>query len=323
MIFLRAFPFSLSILWRYLIALPALIIALAGFAFIAFILVALAMLVSPFIGILFAVAFAVGSSVIPVMVGLRVGLQSYFVKPRVSYLGMMKPALGYGLFEAVVMVILLAFSVGAFLLLTPLSLNDFLVMDVSDEEAMLDQLTAINPTLTWALVGFVGLAGFALRSALLVPFAGASVGADPDGRQHTPFYGFGSGFGAVFALVLISQIGLAFSLPLAFWGLSLAGVAQNAAMQLAEAATYDELSDLAGLGPDALILIGVTLLILLYFFSLQCAGAVLVYMRKRGIVGARRKAFDEVMQEEEARAAPMADTDLLALVRSRMPDKKY
>lgn len=94
-------------------------------------------------------------------------------------------------------------------------------------------------------------------------------------------------------------------------------------MQLAEAATYDELSDLAGLGPDALILIGVNLLILLYFFSLQCAGAVLVYMRKRGIVGARRKAFDEVMQEEEARAAPMADTDLLALVRSRMPDKKY
>lgn len=323
MIFLRAFPFSISILWRYVIALPALIIALAGFGFVAVILVFLAMLVSPLIGIVIAVAFGVGATVIPVMVGLRVGLQSYYVKPRVSYLGMMKPALGYGLFEAVVMVILFALSVGVFLVLTPLTPNDFLAMDVADEEALMAQLTAINPTLTWGLTGFLGFAGIALRSALLVPFAGASVGADPDGRPHTPFYGFGSGFLSVFALVLISQIGLALAVPLALWILMATGFAQNAAMQIAEVATYDEISDLTTLGLDAIILIGLALFILLFFFSLQCAGAVLVYMRKRRLAGARQEAFDEVMREEEERAAPMPDTDLLALVRSRMPDKKY
>ena len=69
MVFLRAFPFSLSILWRFVVALPGLIIALLAFGFLAGILLFISSLISPFIAMLFAIAFGVGASVVPVMVG--------------------------------------------------------------------------------------------------------------------------------------------------------------------------------------------------------------------------------------------------------------
>lgn len=323
MIFLRAFPFSLSILWRFAIALPALIISLIAFAFFAVILFFVAGLISPFIAILIMVAFGVGASVVPVMVGLRVGLQAHHIKPRNTYLGMMKPAIGYGFFEAVAMLVLLALCAGLFVLLTGLSPRDLMAMNVADEDALMAQLLEISPPLTFGIIGFVALAGFALRSALLVPFAGASVGADPSGRPHTPFYGFGSGFGAVFALVLLSQLGIAAAIPLAIYIVTVLGIAPAALLDLQMIATFDELSDFASIGTDAYVLIGISVLLFLYFFSLQCAGAVLVYIRKRTEVGYRQQAFDDAMRKEEERARPMQDTDLRELVRSRMPEKKY
>ena len=323
MIFLRAFPFSLSILWRFAIALPALIISLIAFAFFAVILFFVAGLISPFIAILIMVAFGVGASVVPVMVGLRVGLQAHHIKPRNTYLGMMKPAIGYGFFEAVAMLVLLALCAGLFVLLTGLSPRDLMAMNVADEDALMAQLLEISPPLTFGIIGFVALAGFALRSALLVPFAGASVGADPSGRPHTPFYGFGSGFGAVFALVLLSQLGIAAAIPLAIYIVTVLGIAPAALLDLQMISTFDELSDFASIGTDAYVLIGISVLLFLYFFSLQCAGAVLVYIRKRTEVGYRQQAFDDAMRKEEERARPMQDTDLRELVRSRMPEKKY
>lgn len=323
MIFLRAFPFSFSILWRFAIALPALIISLIAFAFLAVILFFVAGLISPFIAILIMVAFGVGASVVPVMVGLRVGLQAHHIKPRNTYLGMMKPAIGYGFFEAVAMLVLLAICAGLFLVLTGLSPRELLAMDLTDEEALMAQLLDISPLLTWAMIGVVAFAAFALRSALLVPFAGASVGADPSGRPHTPFYGFGSGFAAVFALVLLSQVGLTAAVPLAIYIVSVLGIAPAALLDLQMMATFDEFSDFGTIGTDAYVLIGIVLLLFLFFFSLQCAGAVLVYVRKRNEVGSRQQAFDEAMRKEEERARPMQDTDLRELVRSRMPDKKY
>ena len=323
MVFLRAFPFSLSILWRFVVALPGLIIALLAFGFLAGILLFISSLISPFIAMLFAIAFGVGASVVPVMVGLRVGLQSFHIKPRINYLGMMKPAIGYGLFEAVVILILLAGCAAIFMFATSFDPQSFLAMDLTDEDALMAELTAVSPVLTWGLLGFLGLATFALRSALLVPFAGASVGMDPSGRPHTPFYGFGSGFGSIFALVLLSQLGLTFAVPLAIIGFEMAGLAQSVMMDISVLPTIGEFADLAKLSPYFWAFIGVTLLLFLFFFSLQCAGAVLVYMGTRGLYGARQEAFDEVMREEEERDQPMENTDLRELLRSRMPDKKY
>jgi hypothetical protein len=324
-IFLRAIPFSFSILWRYIVALPALILALFAFAFLAFIVIVVAMLVSPLFGFLLAMAFGVGVSVVPVMVGLRVGLQAHHIRPRVSYFGMMKPAIGYSIFETAVMLVLFVASVAVFILLTPLDMADLAALEARDTDALVADLTAISPVLTWVLIGVVALVSFALRAALLVPFAGASVGKDPTDRAHTPFYGFGNGFVPVFLLVLLSYVGLSFAVPLVLVGLAMAGLAQNALAEIARIATFDELVDFATLGLDAIILIAVTLFVMLFFFSLQCAGAVLVYMRERDAIVARQKAFDkELRKEEETLRTPvMEKDDMLALVRSRMPERKY
>ncbi|SFS15093.1 hypothetical protein [Yoonia litorea] len=327
MIFLRAFPFSFSILWRYAIALPALILSLVAFGVIAVVLVLVASVLSPFAGALIIVAFSVGASVVPLMVGLRVGLQAHHIKPRRSYLGLIAPAIGYGFFEAVVILILLALGAGLFVLVSPLDLAGLMMLGAESGDALFTELTAINAAVTWGVTAAVALIAMALRAALLVPLAGASIGADPTGRPHTPFYGFGSGFGAVFALVVVSQLGLIMVVPLVFSVMAIFGMGEAAMLQLASIATMDDWADLANLGTEAAIFVAASLFATLFFFSLQCAGAVLVFVRKMAVVGARQQAFDSAMQEreEELQTAkvPQSDTDLLALVRSRMPEKKY
>ena len=324
MIFLRAFPFSFSIFWRYIIALPALIIALFMLGFLALVAAFLASMISPVFALIIAVAFGLGAGVIPVMVGLRVGLQANYVKPRNNYLGMMKPAIGYGFFEAVVILIIGAACAGIYLLATPLALTDLVAADTTELEALLAEFGTVGPTLEWGLIGAAGFLAFAVRAALLVPLAGAAVGSDPDGRPHTPFYGFGDGFVSVFALVLISQVGLIAAGPISISVLDALGIYDGAMMQIWMVASFTEdLSGLSLLRREAFILIGTIVLISLFFFSLQCAGAVLVYLRQRKLVGARQRAIDEILREDEEREAPMENTDLRELMRSRMPERKY
>ncbi|WP_333713982.1 hypothetical protein [Yoonia sp.] len=324
MIFFRAIPFSFSILWRYLIAFPVLVIMLVVFGLIAAILAFIASMLSTFVSVLIIVAFGVGATAIPVMVGLRVGLQAHYLKPKINYVQMLKPAIGYGLFEAVVILMILGVAGAVFLFFSSMTPLEMIALGEIDEDALLETLIATDPLLAWGLIAFVALATFAIRAALLVPLAGASIGVDPSGRPHTPFFGFGSGFLSVFALVLLSQLGLSFSVPIAIFGLGILGIAQDAVMQILLVADgFKGPDDLADLGREALILIGTVVFLSLFFFSLQCAGAVLVFLDKYKEVKNRQKAFDEVMREEEERAKPMQDTDLRELLRSRMPERKY
>ena len=53
MTFLRAFPFSFAILWRYLLVLPILIVALAVFGAVAVVFALVFGLFAPFLAILF------------------------------------------------------------------------------------------------------------------------------------------------------------------------------------------------------------------------------------------------------------------------------
>jgi hypothetical protein len=323
-IFFRAIPFSFSILWRYVIALPVLVIMLVAFGLIAAILAFVASMLSPFVAMLIIIAFAVGATAIPVMVGLRVGLQAHYLKPRINYLQMLKPAIGYGLFEAVLILMILGVVGAIFLYFSSMTPPELIALGELEFDVVIETLVAANPALAWSLIGFMALATFAVRAALLVPLAGASIGADPSGRPHTPFYGFGSGFLSVVALVLLSQLGLSFSGPIAVSGLDLFGISQAAVMQiLLVAGSFQGPADLADLGQEALILIGVVVFLSLFFFSLQCAGAVLVFLGKYEQVKNRQNAFDEVMRAEEERAKPMKDTDLRELLRSRMPERKY
>lgn len=322
MIFLRAIPFSFSILWRYAIVLPVLIIALFFFGIVAIIPVLIIMLASPFVGTLVAAACGAAAGVVPIMVGMRVGLQAKELRPRNTYLGLMLPAIGYGFLEAFCALIILVASVAAFVLTTPLTAADFEAIDRDNTNAVIGLLFQTSPILTLA----VGLIGggliIALHAALLMPMAGAAIGADPSGRPHTPFYGFGSGLFPLFFLVLISQIGALLVIPIvAFLSIPL-GIADSLAKKLERAGNLDSFNDFAIFGTEGLIFAGLCVFFYLFFFSLQCAGGVLVYMRHKDAVREADSAYAKKVEAELNDNQPTAeDIDVMALVRSRMQNK--
>lgn len=364
MLFLRAFPLSVAILWRYLLVLPILVVALFVFAVIAVIFALLVGFVAPFLMVLFIFAFVLASGVIPVMVGMRVGLQSRDVRPRNSFAGLMLPAIGYGFFEALCVMIIVAACVSLFVLLTPLGMMDLLALTDADDVVIFSDLYTASPVLTIACIIIGGGLVFALRTALLVPFAGASVGTDADGRSHTPFYGFGDGFWTLFILVIISYVGTTMAVPIAVLMIAPFGIADRLfeasagllEQQGQEVATSSQalgsgLRDRVGyeavnvrqaagtavedntgfaeyyavFGTDGLIFVGLCIVLFLGFFSLQCAGAVLVYMQRLQTVVVKKQ---ERSAEREAELAEFAaektpvQTDMMELVRSRMQNKR-
>lgn len=316
MIFLRAIPFSFSILWRYAIVLPLLIIAMIMFGIAAFLPVLVIGLIAPFLGVLVAAACGAAAGVVPIMVGTRVGLQAKRVRPSNTYLGLIIPSIGYGFFEALSVLLLLALSVGAFVLATPLGPDDIMGTDASGIWSIIFEA---SPMLSFGslIVGF-GLI-CSLRACLLMPLAGASIGADPSGRAHTPFFGIGSGFSSLLPLVVISQIGTAMVVPLVIALSVPLGIADSITTKITEIGDIASLSDITALGPEGAMFAGLCLFFFLFFFSLQCAGGVLVYMRH---VRAEEQADDAYVQSIEDDLQPdqsaKPNIDAMELVRSRM-----
>lgn len=363
MLFLRAFPFSFAILWRYLLVLPILIVALFVVAFIAVIFAFLVGFVAPFLMVMMIFAFALASGVIPVMVGMRVGLQAREIRPRNSFAGLMLPAIGYGFFEALCVMIIVAACVALFVLLTPLGMLDLMALSSAEDVVIFGNLYATSPVLTIACIVVGGGMAVALRTALLVPFAGASVGIDADGRSHTPFYGFGDGFFTMLALVVISYIGTAMAVPIVILLIAPFGIAdrlveaaaglelqiQEAAASTVQATSTGRLSGTAGFeavntgpaaaavdnsigiaeyyaafGTDGLIVVGLSLALFLWFFSLQCAGAVLVFLQRFQTVIVKKQERNAEREAELANSVEektQVQTDMMELVRSRMQNR--
>ena len=353
MIFLRSFLLSFDILWRFLLVLPLLIVGLAVFGIVALIAAFLLGLFSPFLGLVLSVAFGVAAGIIPVMVGLRIGLQGHYVKPRNSFMGLLVPAIGYGFFEALFVLMLLAAAIAVLVLSTPLAFAELLAVTGPQDWPVISAILSENIGITAGALVIGGGLAIALRTALLVPLAGASIGCDPDGTSHTPFYGFGEGFFAIFPLAVISQIGIVLSVPFVIWLSGPLGIADRIAettFALEEAAVQAADLDMAALQEgvvtsgeaqvasismseafaayrlDAAILAAMMFFCFLYFFSLQCAGAVLTFLRGFRAAPSDLQKRDQNVQSRhvEPKAKPnAAQTDMMELMRSRMPTKKY
>lgn len=321
MYILRAFPLSLSILWRYALVFPLLVMVLCVYGIIAVMFGFIFGLISPALAILIAVTLGLASGVMPVMIGTRIGMQARGVQPRNSYAGLILPAIGYGLFEGFCILLIFILALGAVTLATPLSLMEMLGLNASGSDAVFARLLEENAPVTLAAFALASFWAVAVRSALLVPFVGASIGIDPSGRAHTPFYGFASGFWSMMILVIISYVGGVLAVPLISMLAQTMGYGDaiaDGAQQLTQFG--DELEDevqLDLIGGEAIVLVGGTILVMLWFFSVQCAGAVLVFLN-------HKKAYD-IQHEDYNKPAeadiepPMPKTDMRELIRSRMP----
>ncbi len=318
MLFFRAFPFSFAIMWRYLLVLPILVVAMAVFGAAAVILAFVFGLAAPFLAVVFIFAFGLASGIVPVMVGMRVGLQAHDVRPRNSYMGLMLPAIGYGFFEGLCFLIIIAVCMVLFVFTTPLDAADFIEMQGLEDAVIFATLFEATPALTIGCLVVGSCLIIALRTALMIPLAGASIGADPGGRTHTPFYGFGDGFGTMFALVLFSYIGIAMVVPIVIWLATQLGIADSLIETFAATQEPESTLDYTAYGIDGLIVIGFSLVLFLWFFSLQCAGAVLIFMRRQDDVSDTAKQRSAVQAAELDDDEPQDKTDVMDLIRSRM-----
>ncbi len=320
MIILRALPCSLVILWRYLLVFPFLLIAFAVFGLVAAFLVMIFGFASPLLGVLIAVSFGVAFSVVPAMVGTRLGLVAYQLKPRNTFFGLLLPAFGYGLFEGLWVLVLLTASIGVFVFATPLSVDDLLALGRFESTQIFSELMQIDANITMAVFIIGGFATFGMRAALMVPFAGASIGQDPSGREHTPFHGIGSQFLPMLTLVILSYAGTAMVVPFIFYMLIYFGYGDTieaVSLQLMTIADFDDFLEIA---PELAIFSGLCLVLYLWAFSLQCAGGVLVFLRRLSRADAERvlteRELDELLEDH------VEKPDMMELMRSRMPSNE-
>ncbi len=329
MTLLRAIPFSLNVLWRLAIVFPFMLVAIFVFGFIATIFTVLVMFVSPLVGFLMAMSFAVAAGVLPVIVGARLALQARRASMRNSYFGLMLPAIGYGLFEAFCVMLITAAGAGVYLVATPLTFDDFGRFATMDQEMLVEQLLSVSPAVSLSILWVGGVLMIGLRAALLMPFAGASIGMDPGGRPHTPFYGFGSDFISLLILVAIGYILSMLAVPIALALCYLLGFGQTLAATLPQLEANPSLSALALMGKEVWIFLGICLLLYLWSFSLQSAGGALAYINQLQEVSDQQNAFDmsmdahlESMSNPQPVERPIQSEDVMELIRSRMQQKK-
>lgn len=307
MLFLRAIPFSFAILWRLVLVLPFMVLALIVFGIIGLVFFfALALILPELAVLMVTVVLFAATSVIPTMVGTRLGLQARGVQAQNSYGGLFLPAIGYGLFEGLIGLIVILVGLGVVVVTSPITLSELGNILQTQPDAAIDAILAGNPVTGLVVMMLVGVLFMGMRAALLVPMAAASIGRDPNGSRHTPFMGFGARILSLFSLVLLGYAISTFLLPVLFGTALLFG--QGDAL----GATLDQIESGQASGAMAgLVFIALSVLFWLWAFSLQCAGATLAYLERQGI--------SEIFAEEEAATQRMDTEDLRNLWKSRMP----
>ena len=302
-LFFRSILFSFAIFWRMLLVLPFLLIAILVLGIVIGIVGVLLILIFPPLGILVAGAAGYAlSSLLTIMVGTRMGLQARGITPRNGVGGLVLPSMGYGLIEMMATLVMVAICGAAWVLLSPLSLQEMLnLFQRYAPEFALMQVEQQSPVPSWVFFLALGFVGSLVRAVLLVPLTGASVGRDPDGRAHTPFWGAGTALLPLFLLVVLSTLITSFAGPViatVFLGTSLNAQQFNP-------------GDFDGIPmTTVLIFIGIIVLSWIWAICLQCAGGALAYLRITS---------DAEIFADEPHAPPMDREELRNLWKSRMP----
>lgn len=320
MTILRALPLSFAILWRYVLVLPLTLLVLCIYGLIAFGFFYLFGTASPALAILVGFGVASAVSVLPAMIGTRIGLQAKGLLPRKSYASLILPAIGYGLFESFCRLIIVMLTFGAITIATPYNMLQLFSLNEAGAEVLFASLLAENAPVILAVMGVSAFWVVGIRSALLVPIAGASIGIDPSGRSHTPFYGFGSGFWSILILVIFSYVGWFFLTPLIALGGQYLGFEDLFAQAQQQVADMIEDEEINWFAYETYALIGMSLLGAVWLFSLQSAGGALVFINHKRSYDIEHADYTKA--PDMADDPPMPKTDLRELMRSRMPQNR-
>ncbi len=316
MLVLRAFPLSFSILWRFILVLPVLLIFLAVYVtftvfwglFMGFFSIYLT--AAMIMGMTFVMAM------IPTLTGIRMGLQARGETLRGHYGKVFGAALGYGGVEAFLRLLMAFGAAGAVVFLTPaLSSENFwpVLMQTLSPGIEGGSSTELDMGTVALLISLLLYA--MLRTALLPVLAGAAACSDPGSAFHTPFSGFGSSFFALFILQILIYLLPIILIPAAV----IAAIHFDLTGPLITRAAELQAIFVEGASYQFAVIDGITLAAVIVFclwlFSLQCAGAVLSFEKRR------ENSTQQEADRPEVQRIP-AD-ELREMVRARMPQRRY
>ncbi|MEL6839567.1 MAG: hypothetical protein AAFP85_09760 [Pseudomonadota bacterium] len=323
---MKSFIFSFAILWRLFVVMPFVTLALMVFAamvviwlvcvavFFPSVIFLLSTLVIQFpqimlLGIL-AIMIAT-TSVVPLMIGARLGLQAKGVIVKANHASMFLPALGYGAMEALFSLVVISWGAAIFLMISPLTLADLTSLASLATPEAFDAVIEENKSIFVCVLVGVGLILMAFRAALLVPFAGASIGLDPDGRKHTPFWGAGTRCLSLTILVMAAYMANFLNAPFLNWVASLMGLDLGLVIsRLPVPAGFERVKSPIETW-QAIVLVVAFMSFSLWLFSLQCAGAVLSYLEIKDRIDGQPDESDEIER--------MSQQEMRALWKGRMP----
>ncbi len=317
MLFIQAFPLSFSIFWRLALVSPVLLIGLTLYAFVGLLVGFLIGLLFPALSFILTFLIMASSSVLPTLIGTRMGFQAKGVRPGIRVWGLFVPAVIYGAVEGVSVTLILVLVAGvSVVLISP---------DILRQNEVTDLVYQYADT-TWAFAVPLALISVflsicSIRASLLVPITSASIGRDPDGLHYTPFRHFRASFGPLFALTIFSYVGMLILHAGLIIVFVLTGYAETLQADLME---FNSMTDgSAVIRPiwSLIVLFIIYMLIGTWAFSLQCAGGVLGYLRLRE----ESPKLSELLQsnqkqrsQPDSQADPrMSAEDLRALRKSR------
>ncbi len=327
---LKIFMLSFAIFLPKILLIPVFVIlfALAGLL-LMFITMGL-MIISPLLAVIVSVSLWLSLAMIPMMIGIRFGFTARGHDVTGSYRQLVAFGALYGALEAIgYLLITLSAAVALILISSALPPAELLALlragDVEGIEAVVQ--IGILPT---GILGLVSLLVIStLRAVILVPLAGASLGRDANGSPHTPLAGFGRGFVPLTALVCVSYILLPLLIMGVFALLSTLGFGDVLEQAMAKLRRLEETGEWSAIGWQEWLLIAGVWTCWLWVFCLQCAGAVLYFLKggnagdvaAAGTGGVRRAAATAGGQPGKPAgtwdAAPTAAQDSRALRKRR------
>jgi len=305
---------SFAILLPRILLIPVFVIML-GLAMLALVLITVGLaVISPFIAVIVAVILGLSLAMIPIMIGIRLGFTARGHDVTGTYGGLILPGAIYGAVEAIgYLVVTLSAALILVLISSTVSLAELMALVRADGLEAIEGVlqTGTLPAGILAVISFLAVS--ALRAAILVPLAGAASGRDANGSPHTPLAGFGTGFVPLTLLVCASYLLFPLLIMGLFALLSFLGMGDALQEAMAILRRLEEEGGWSAIGWREGLVLAAVWTCWIWIFCLQCAGAVLFFLRDGDGTGTAPRA----VCAEVPPASHMAPQDLRALRKSR------
>ncbi|WP_162617557.1 hypothetical protein [Yoonia maritima] len=267
----------------------------------------LAMIVIPFA--ITAIVYII--SMHPYLIGIRIGLRVLGFRTDPSQKRLLIGATGYGLLEAIVAFIFtsILFAGSLILLRSEVGLLTALQVDPTvDPIATLSRELAFGAITVLSFLSAVAV--MALRAAILPALANFAAGRSPNGVSYSSIDGFGSNLITMMALLLMITGISAVIIPFAGDAFGYLGLTNVLTNELGDIVlfVFDD-KDVSFTMLHA-FMVAAAILVSIWLFCLQCAGAALSYASRAAQSAASRNA---AVEAQHARSE-----DIGALLRSRM-----